>query len=394
MPKVVIFPNDPIYKYYEKGEIKPRYYNPGNLFDEVHLVSLCERDIEPEKVQTLVGEAKLEIHPIGRPTFIRLPQLLQKASEIVSKIKPDIIRGHGVLLGGLLAVQSARKNKLSAVVSVHGNPDEDFLFWLRRGWIRLSLSAVRLALWYTLFQQYILSRAHQVVCTYKFAERYARSHGARNTVLIYNRVDTNRFKPIGPSRTKLKPPLVLSVNQQIEVKDPEPLIRAVKNLPVDLLLIGDGVLHDHLRRLAGFLGLTHKVTFIKSVPHSEIHRYYQKADIFANPMQCGGVAMGTMEAMACGLPVVHARPLWEKEPEVLNNLGIVVEPTPEGFCSGIEQILQQQDLGEALGLRGRWRIEKMNGQMMEQKEYDLYLSLLKKLEGPQTSTRKMTCLQS
>ena len=376
MPKLVVFPNDPIYKYYEKGEIKPRYYNPMNLFDEVHLITLCEQDAAPEKVQTLVGNARLYLHPLGRPSFIRLPQLLEKASQIVSKIKPDIVRGHGILLGGLLAVQSARKNRIPAVFSVHCNPDEDFMVWLKRGWIRLSLSAIRQALWYILFQKYILSNAQQIICAYKFTERYASRHGAKNIVLIYNRVDTDRFKPMKPSPTKLKHPLVLSVNQQIEVKNPEPLIRAVKNLPVELLLIGDGVLHDHLRWVAGSLTLTHKVTFIKSVPHSEIHQYYQRADIFANPMQCGGVSMGTMEAMACGLPVVHARPLWEKEPEVLGDLGIVVEPTPEGFRSGIGQLVGHQDLAERLGLGGRRLMEKMNGQMMEKKERELYLNLL------------------
>jgi len=32
--KLCVFPNDPILSYYEKGEIKNRYFNPRNLFDE------------------------------------------------------------------------------------------------------------------------------------------------------------------------------------------------------------------------------------------------------------------------------------------------------------------------------------------------------------------------
>ena len=44
--KICIFPNDPLIAYYNKGEIKDRYYNPGNFFDEVHFITLTDQDIE------------------------------------------------------------------------------------------------------------------------------------------------------------------------------------------------------------------------------------------------------------------------------------------------------------------------------------------------------------
>ena len=374
--RLVAFPNDPIRAYYEKGEIKPRYYNPCNLFNEVHLITPADRDVQPGDVQALAGEARLFIHPLGRPDPIRLPCLLSRASQLVSELEPAVIRGHGVLLGGLQAVSSGRRNGIPVVISVHSNPDEDFAVWLKQGRIPLRLSSIRQYLWYRLFQGHILHSADRVVCAYRFAERYARRHGARDTVVIYNRVDTDRFVPV-ETRQRRKRPLVLNVNQQIEVKNPEPLLRAVADLPVDLLLIGDGVLHERLRRVARSLGLDERVTFIKAIPHAEIHWHYQHADIFANPMQCGGVAIGTIEAMACGLPVVHARPLWEEEPEVLGDLGIVVEPTPEGFRSGIQYLLDNPAVGRELGRRGRERIEGMNGQLMEQRERELYQDLVR-----------------
>ncbi len=64
--KVCIFPNDPINAYYEKGEIKKRYYNPNNIFDSVHIISLIEKDIEESKIQEIVGNAKLKIHSVGK----------------------------------------------------------------------------------------------------------------------------------------------------------------------------------------------------------------------------------------------------------------------------------------------------------------------------------------
>ena len=60
--KLCVFPNDPISAYYEKGEIKDRYYNPKNLFDELHIISFAETDIDISLVQKIAGNAKLFIH--------------------------------------------------------------------------------------------------------------------------------------------------------------------------------------------------------------------------------------------------------------------------------------------------------------------------------------------
>ena len=63
--KLCIFPNDPIISYYNKGEIKPRYFNPKNFFDEIHIISFINNDIDESKVQFLVGDASLKIHSLG-----------------------------------------------------------------------------------------------------------------------------------------------------------------------------------------------------------------------------------------------------------------------------------------------------------------------------------------
>ena len=50
-----------------KGEIKENYFNPGGMFDQVHLITLAKEDVPPQMVQGLAGRARLFIHPIGRP---------------------------------------------------------------------------------------------------------------------------------------------------------------------------------------------------------------------------------------------------------------------------------------------------------------------------------------
>ena len=45
-----------------KGEITERYYNPGNLFGEVHLAMTNEDRPDLAAVQKMVGDARLHVH--------------------------------------------------------------------------------------------------------------------------------------------------------------------------------------------------------------------------------------------------------------------------------------------------------------------------------------------
>ena len=49
--KLCVFPNDPLLSYYKKGKIKERYFNPKNISNEIHIISLFDSDINEEKVK-------------------------------------------------------------------------------------------------------------------------------------------------------------------------------------------------------------------------------------------------------------------------------------------------------------------------------------------------------
>ena len=64
--KLCVFPNDPLIAYYNKGEIKERYFNPCNIFDEIHVISFSDEEIEANKVRIMGGSADFIIHAIGK----------------------------------------------------------------------------------------------------------------------------------------------------------------------------------------------------------------------------------------------------------------------------------------------------------------------------------------
>ena len=66
MRRLCVFPNDPLIMYYNKGEIKDRYLNPNNIFDEIHVISFTDHETEVKNVQKMAGSAKLIIHCVGK----------------------------------------------------------------------------------------------------------------------------------------------------------------------------------------------------------------------------------------------------------------------------------------------------------------------------------------
>jgi len=150
----------------------------------------------------------------------------------------------------------------------------------------------------------------------------------------------------------------------------------VKDLDVNLLLIGTGKLTPKMVKLADDLGISDKVTFIESVPNSEISHYYLQSDIFALSTQYPELAIPVIEAMAAALPIVLGKPFWE--PEFTREIALVVENTPEGFREAFTRLLADAQLRKELGEKARKQAEEIDGETMESKEVELYKQLLEK----------------
>ena len=119
--KLVVFPNDSIFDYYTKGEIKERYFNPKNWFDQIDVISLFENEIESEKVQTLAGTATFNIHTLGKVNLSNYKSYEKKITSLISDIEPSVIRAFNPRVQGWLATKSAKTLNIPIVVSLHTN---------------------------------------------------------------------------------------------------------------------------------------------------------------------------------------------------------------------------------------------------------------------------------
>ena len=180
--KFAVIAADPLYKYLEKGEIKDRYWNPRDMFDEVHVISLCSKDVSPNQVKALGGGARLYIHEVGRPSMVSLPLYYNRVKRVLEGIAPDLIRAHGPWHSGSLGAYCGRKLQIPCIVSIHNEMDA-----MREHDHRLLLRLVKPLEYYT------MRHAFLVICVSNYLHRYAKKYGARRTISVYNKVYASQF---------------------------------------------------------------------------------------------------------------------------------------------------------------------------------------------------------
>lgn len=370
--KLCVFPNDPISAYFKKGEIKERYFNPNNIFDEVHVISFIDNDVEEEKVKQIAGNVLLKIHSVGKINLKNKDKKKDEILPLVSKIRPDIIRAYNPLLQGWIAAHCSKKLEIPLVVSLHGEYDR-FRQMVKKQNLRQYMKLL-----YTskFIEPFVLKNADRVICVYKVIIPYAKKMGAKKIDLIYNRVDLARFSK---SQKGKDGNLILSVGRLIKQKNHEIIIRAISELDANLIIIGDGDDYDRLNNLVRELKLENKVTFKRSIPHADIHKFYQVVDVFALAMRTDleSLPIPVLEAMASGLPTVIPKPV---PPDLYDDLGegvILVENNPDAFREAIKKILTNGELRKELSNKVLEKIKEFDGKKMEEKESQIYKELLK-----------------
>ena len=373
--RLCVFPNDSLKSYFEKGELKQAYFNPKNYFQEIHVISLFDDEIEEEKVQNLAGEALLKIHKVGKVNLSNYKSYENKVISLVSDIKPTIIRTFNPRVQGWLAAKTSKKLKIPFVVSLHTNYEQQRnLAKQNRSFFRfLKLSYASRKL-----EKFTLANANAVVCVYEFIVPYAKKMGANNIQVIYNKVDLDKFSIKSSKKFVSDKPIIISVGRLIDQKNHRYLVKAIKNIDAKLLIIGDGSNFESLNQLIESLDITDKVKIIKRVPNDELNEYYVSCNIYAQVMEnLGGIPIPVLEAMACGLPVVMSKHS-DDYSEIIDDAVVFVDNDPASFTNAFNRILSDSEYKEKLRKKSLDIIKKISGDKMEEKELELYQKIMKK----------------
>jgi len=372
--RLCVFPNDPIISYYEKGEIKERYFNPDNFFDEVHVISFIEKDVEEAKVKSLAGNALFKIHPVGKISIRDRKKHVNSIIKLVRELKPNIIRAYNPYLQGWFAAKCSKELRIPFFVSLHTQYD------VQRQLAKKTNLKKYLGLKYSekFLESFVLKSADKIIIVYKIIEPYVTKHVRKKPELLYNKVDCQKFEN-SKLITGLPSPLIISVGNLVKEKNHQCLVRAMKNVNAKCLIIGKGEEYDNLLRLIQNENLENKVIIKTAVPHNEIQNYYKSAKVFALAYDPNleGLPIPVIEAMATGIPVVIPNPN-RMFSDGLENIAVFADRTPESFSEKISGLLSDENFYKEISTRCKNKALEFDQEKIEKREKEIYEELIAK----------------
>ncbi len=141
-----------------------------------------------------------------------------------------------------------------------------------------------------------------------------------------------------------------------------------------VLVGGKGWLYDDIFASVERLGLAGRVIFPGYIAETDLPAIYNLATVFAYPSLYEGFGIPTLEAMACGVPVVSSSS--SSLPEIVGNAALLVVPTDSaGLTTALLRALNDDNLRQVLKERGLARARQFTWQAAARRLLEAYHSL-------------------
>jgi glycosyltransferase involved in cell wall biosynthesis len=252
----------------------------------------------------------------------------QPLHEAWSKDRPDVV--HALRwTSGLAALSAARDLELPVVQSF----DQLGVTERRHGLIPVGAGTERIRL------EPAIGRTVSAVVAGSFDEESDLTRlgiPRRSIRVVPTGIDTDEFTPDGPACERGdRHRLVTVADLAAEHEALDLLLRAMAKIPAAELVVAGGPpraeLRDHLSyrrlvKLSDSLDLGGRVFFAGQVGRSALPRLLRSADLMVNMNQHEPSAITSIQAMACGTPVVASAVGGQVDAVVDGTTGILVEP--------------------------------------------------------------------
>lgn len=191
-------------------------------------------------------------------------------------------------------------------------------------------------------------------------------------------VDTELFTPEGPAARRNGRPRLLTAADLTQRKPLETLLRALTRIPgAELLIVGgpaeaelatDGN-YVKLAKFAATMGVTDRVIFTGQVEYAAMPPLLRSADLVISTCRYEPSGATSLQAMACGTPVIAPPVGGHMDAVVDGTTGIIVPPDrPALLAQLIRQLLAHPMLIEAYGVaavdrvRSRYSWDRIAGE--------------------------------
>lgn len=290
-----------------------------------HVSVIARAPCESAAAELPIGKVTERRYPVTRasePAFVwSSVQNSLRAFDLTRLTRPVDIAMIHQSLAGLGPILSRYRMASSWVYVCHSLAHEEYLTRAERASttlerVRRRLSA-RARCW---IERMVMRRCHHVIVLSEFMKlqvmathRIAPAHitvvpGAADPATFYppqDRSEVRRELKIPESRTVL-----FTVRNLVSRMGLENLLESLTMLGEEqrnllLLIGGDGQLRPRLEELIHSRGLGDCVELLGFVPEEQLAKYYQASDLVVMPtLQLEGFGLVTVEALACGTPVM------------------------------------------------------------------------------------------
>jgi glycosyltransferase involved in cell wall biosynthesis len=229
-----------------------------------------------------------------------------RAYDIIKHINPDIIHIHdGAFISFALAMY-AKRHKIPVVFTQHANLSFPSYF------VKFGKKTVE-----KLYGAYLISFLNNycnlIIAPSISIKKELIENGCDKLVeVVSNGIDLNLYKPNVALRANNTIPKVLYVGRIDQDKNLSTFIKSIpavlNKTKAQFVFVGAGDLRKEFIEYFNNTPYKNYVTFAEAVkPNSpELLSFYQSADVFVMPSCIETQSLATMEAMACGLPIVAA----------------------------------------------------------------------------------------
>lgn len=378
--KLMLILDDYLTNIVHKGEVVANYYNPGDIFNEVHIIlinndCISENSFEFNEIQKMVGTAKLFIYNFPKPSFFKtfgwnifMGVWYHKALKLAEEIEPNVVRTYNNFLDAYLAYIIKNNMKIPYIISLHDSTRFGMLDF--KGKLKLLVLNRKINL--------CMKNANKIIAVYYSIFDYANQYNDKVTHLLYNSVNVKFISRKVDYDIDCENKLhLLNINRQIKGKNPKNIIKAISNLNCDLTIIGDGALHIDLIKIAD-KNTSGKVFFIKNIPNNILCSRLFNYDLLVSNCDYVGISKSIIEAAWAGLPIIINKQIGNMK-DFEGNWVYICEDTEDSYRDAILQFANSKKLREEYGKRAYEHAKKyFDAETIKKETIKIYYEVINK----------------
>jgi len=243
---------------------------------------------------------------------IRVPTpiaLKARVDMVFQLYKPDILHLQNHFAVNKAALSVNKKYRIPVIGTNHFMPENFTPFY---SFLNMNKSIEKI-MWASFSK--VFNQLNMVTTPTETGAKLIRPKLNVKVLAISNGIDLNEFNTVDIKdtiRTKYgipEKPILLYVGRLDPEKHIDEIIRAVAKIPGDdfcFVIAGKGTIRQGLEKLTNKLGLDKKVIFTGFVSNEDLPQLYRISKCYVTASVAELQSISTMEAMACGLPVIAA----------------------------------------------------------------------------------------